>query len=200
MELCGCFSKSSRGRIWQPGSVMDWNVRSAYGERREKARGTAKPELSFETPWKLGWWLNKAFSPPKVQQKQQKIWTENKPFFFFGQKIITFSLFTLGDCYFSQQDFSLSWRNNESAKPFPKQPNPFLMLPTQILGLLCQPARTDLARGTMSPVPCSLFPPKAFFPLELSYLIWQKLCMRIKHPETWVMIAESDVLHGAGLK
>lgn len=57
-------------------SVMDWNVTSAYGERREKARGTAKPELFFETPWKLGWWLNKAFSPPKVQQQQQKnlIW------------------------------------------------------------------------------------------------------------------------------
>lgn len=81
--FAGVFSKNSRGRIWQPCSVMDWNVRSAYGERRGKARGTAKPELFFETPWKLGWWLNKAFSPPKVQQQQQKIWSENKSLFFF---------------------------------------------------------------------------------------------------------------------
>lgn len=159
----GVFSKNSRGRIWQPCSVMDWNVRSAYGERRKKARGKAKPELFFETPLKLGWWLNKAFSPPKVQQQQQKIWSENKSLFFFGKS----SHFpcTLGDCYFSQQDFSLARRNNESVKLSQKKTKPIFDVSQPNPGVAVSASQDKHCTRYREPSSRLFVPPKRhFFP------------------------------------
>lgn len=47
------FSKNSRGRIWQPCSMMYWHVSTAYGERRKKTREKPKPE-HFRNILKIG--------------------------------------------------------------------------------------------------------------------------------------------------
>lgn len=161
MELYGCYfffilnttkNNSSRGRIWQPCSMMYWHVRTAYGGRRKKSREKPKLEI-FRNILKIGSSLvSKLF--PLLAENHQLLPAHFRSFL---MEIINFStkVSHLSGEIVNLCSFSMQWKQTH-----------FLMSPSQIQMLLCQSSSTNVWRNTVSPVPWFLFTQNSICSLE----------------------------------